>query len=146
MRKTALLLLAAALLSACGTTGDLYSWGGYRNKTSAYEDYAYQYYHRQTPESLCDLLACYEQMVSTPGGSRQVPPPGICAEYGYLLLLPETAVTFMNHASASQKRLFQTGDFAGLFQERGKEMLQMEIELYPESAIFIRPLIKKLVK
>ena len=94
MRKTALLLLAAALLSACGTTSDLYSWGGYRNKTSAYEDYAYQYYHRQTPESLCDLLACYEQMVSTPGGSRQVPPPGICAEYGYLLLLPETAVTF----------------------------------------------------
>lgn len=146
MKKAALLLLAAVILSACGTTSDLYSWGGYRNKTSAYEDYAYQYYHRQTPESLCNLIACYEELVSTPGGSRQVPPPGICAEYGYLLLLPETAVTFTNHATRSQKRLFAVNDYAALFQEKGKKLLLMEIELYPESALFIKPILKKLAR
>ena len=81
-----------------------------------------------------------------PGGSRQVPPPGICAEYGYILLLPETAETFLNNATTAQKKLFKSDDYGVLFTERGKEMLQKEIELYPESAKFIEPLIKKLAR
>ena len=85
-------------------------------------------------------------MVTNPGGTRQVPPPGICAEYGYLLLQPETADTFMNNATSAQKKLFLSQDYNALFLERGKEMLEKEIEYYPESAKFIRPLIKKLVR
>lgn len=146
MKKIAVLFIAIVMLSSCGMTNPLYYWGGIKSGTTAYEHLAYQSYDKQTPKSLCNLIAVYEDMVTRPGGSRQVPPPGICAEYGYLLLLPETAETFLNNATTAQKKLFKSDDYGVLFTERGKEMLQKEIELYPESAKFIEPLIKKLAR
>lgn len=133
-------------LSSCGMTNSLYYWGGTHSGTTAYESIAYQTYDKQTPKSICNLVAVYEEMVTKPGGTRQVPPPGICAEYGYLLLQPETAETFLNNATSAQKKLFQSEDYSAIFLERGKEMLLKEIELYPESAKFIEPLIKKLAR
>ena len=50
-----------------------------------------------------------------------MPPPGLCAEYGYLLA--------------------KQGD-----TERGVKLLEKEAELNPESAIFVRRLIKQLKK
>ena len=147
MKKLLLAALAVALLSSCGvTTNSLYYWGGTQNGTTAYENLAYQSYDKQTPKSICDLVAVYENMVTNVGGTRQVPPPGICAEYGYLLLQPDTAATFTDNATDAQKKLFDSTDYGALFAERGKEMLQKEIEFYPESAKFIEPLIKKLAR
>lgn len=147
MKKLIIAALFALALSSCGITNSLYYWGGQGLKgVTAYENIAYKNYDKQTPQSICELVVVYENMVTKPGGIRQVPPPGICAEYGYLLLQPETAATFMENASDSQKRLFGSSDYAALFQERGKEMLVKEIEYYPESARFIEPLIKKLAK
>lgn len=146
MKRVLYLAIAVVLLSSCGMTKSLYYWGGTQNGTTTYENLAYQSYDKQTPKSLCNLVAAYENMVTNPGGTRQVPPPGICAEYGYLLLQPETAETFLNNATPIQKKLFNSEDYSALFQERGKELLQKEIELYPESAMFIEPLIKKLAR
>lgn len=146
MKRVLYLALAVVLLSSCGMTKSLYYWGGVQNGTTTYENLAYQSYDKQTPKSVCNLVAAYENMVTNPGGTRQVPPPGICAEYGYLLLQPETAETFLNNATPIQKKLFNSEDYSALFQERGKELLQKEIELYPESAKFIEPLIKKLAR
>ena len=135
------------MLSSCGTTKSLYYWGGQKHRGSTvYEDLTYQSYDKQTPKSICSLVAVYESMVTKPGGIRQVPPPGICAEYGYLLLLPGTAEIFRNNATRAQRKLFKSDDYDALFMKRGKEMLQKEIELYPESTKFIEPLIKKLVR
>lgn len=146
MKKLIVATLFALTLSSCGVT-TLYYWGGKgMNGVTAYENIAYKTYDKQTPKSICELIAVYENMVTKPGGTRQVPPPGICGEYGYLLLQPETATTFLENASVSQKRLFDSEDYSALFQERGKEMLMKEIEYYPESAKFIEPLIKKLAK
>lgn len=144
MKRGFFIMLSIALLSSCAPAS-LYYWGG-GDKTTAYEKLAYKSYDTQTPKSLCGLICVYEKMVSAPGGTRQVPPPGICAEYGYLLLQPGTAETFMNNASAMQKSSFKTKDFDALFREKGEAMLKKEIELYPESAVFIEPLIKKLVR
>lgn len=146
MNKIIILALAVVMLSSCGTTNTLYYWGGTQNGTTTYENLAYKSYKKQTPQSLCGLIAVYENMVTNPGGTRQVPPPGICAEYGYLLLTPGTAETFMNNATPAQKKLFNSSDFNAAFLERGKEMLLKEIEFYPESAKFIGPLIKKLAR
>ncbi len=146
MKKVLVLMLSVLMLSSCGMTSTLYYWGGTQNGTTAYENLAYQSYDKQTPKSICNLVVVYERMVSNPGGIRQVPPPGICAEYGYLLLQPETAETFLNNATYTQKQLFKTDNYSVFFQERGKEMLEKEIELYPESARFIKPLIKKLAR
>lgn len=144
MTKTIIAVIAGVVLTSCATTNSLYYWGGSQNGTTAYENLAYQSYDKQTPKSICNLIAIYEDMVTKPGGTRQVPPPGICAEYGYLLLQTGTAETFLKNATAAQKKLFKSDDYATIFTERGKEMLQKEVELYPESAKFIKPLIKKL--
>ena len=146
MKKIIIWIVAVVILSSCSMTNTLYYWGGVQSGSTAYENLAYQSYDKQTPTSICNLVAVYENMVTKPGGTRQVPPPGICAEYGYLLLQPETAETFMNNASSTQKKLFKSEDYGTLFQERGKEMLQKEIELYPESVEFIEPLINKLAR
>lgn len=71
-------------------------------------------------------------------------PPGICAEYGYLLLNPENAEIFAKHATAAQRRTFKSTDYSVSFPEMGKKLLLMEIELYPESAKFLEPLIERL--
>lgn len=143
MRKLLLFLTACLVLSSCGTTTSLYYWGGNTNGATTYEHLAYKTYDKQTPESICKLIITYEDMVCNPKGTRQVPPPGICAEYGYLLLQPSTAETFANNATASQKNTFEGTDYSTLFRERGEEMMKKEIELYPESEKFIAPLIKR---
>ena len=145
MKKAAAILTVAVLLSSCGTTS-LYYWGGEQSGATVYENLAYMDYKTQTPESICNLVCLYEKMVSNPTGTRGVPPPGICAEYGYLLLLPQTADIFEQKATSSQRQMFDSKDYASLFRERGKDMLKMELELYPESRQFIEPLIRKLTQ
>ena len=146
MKKILILALASFALISCGISSNLYYWGGVQNGATTYENLAYKNYDKQTPESLCKLICMYEDIVSNPGGTRRMPPPGICAEYGYMLLIPENATIFAEHATAMQKRTFASGDYASFFPQKGKEMLQKEIELYPESAKFIAPLMEKLCK
>lgn len=146
MKKLLIVMGLGLLLGSCTTKTYLYNWGSYRSSKGAsdYEVTMYDYYHTQSAESVCALLCQYEYMVNHPGGTRGVIPPGICAEYGYLLLQAETATTFLSHATKSQKETYgQMDDYGSLFREKGMEMLQREMELYPESSVFIEPLIKK---
>ena len=145
MKNTLILTVVCLMLSSCGTTS-LYYWGGNRNSATAYEHFAYKSYDKQTPESICRLIGVYESMIRNPKGTRNMPPPGICAEYGYLLLQPDTAEKFAQHASFDEKDLFSTSDYVTLFRQRGAEMLEKEIEYYPESATFVLPLIKRLTE
>lgn len=147
--KRLLVLIGMALVfCSCGEPRYmLYNWGKNSSSKNAseYEALLYDNYHTQSPESVCALICQYEYMVTHPGGLRKVVPPGICAEYGYLLLSPETPNTFLNHATRSQKETFGTaGDYGALFREKGLQMFQKEMELYPESTVFIEPLVKKL--
>ena len=146
MKKLFILVLVSFSLTACGLTSSMYYWGGTQNGTTTYENLAYRNYDAQTPESICRLICMYEDMVTYPGGTRKMPPPGICAEYGYMLLNPENAEIFNTYATTAQKRTFSATDYASFFPERGKEMMLKEIELYPESERFIAPLIERLCK
>jgi|GEM_PF-88487 hypothetical protein len=154
MRKLLPLIFAAAILSSCGlfpslpegytNYGSLYYWGGTQNGTSMYEDLSYREYKKQSPESICALLCTYQDMVTHPGGYRKMPPPGICAEFGYLLLQPDTPAIFAEKATAAQKKSFNCTDYVSYFQQRGEELFLLEVEYYPESAKFILPLLKQL--
>ena len=146
MKKLLILAIVSFCLASCGMTSTLYYWGGTQNGTTTYENLAYKNYDTQTPESICKLICMYEDIVSHPGGTRRMPPPGICAEYGYMLLIPENAETFAKYATATQKRTFASTDYAAFFPEKGKEMMLKEIEYYPESAKFIAPLVERLCK
>lgn len=133
-------VLSVLVLSSCISDRTLYSWGGKINDTSKYEEYAYKHYKSHSPEALCDLLVTYESMINTPGGERMVPPPGICAEYGYMLLDPETARVFAETATDRQKSRILRTDYV----EYGVELLQREIEYYPEAKKFIEPIINRI--
>lgn len=144
MKKAALFIIVAALLSSCGvTTTSLYNWGSTSGGVSPYESLSYLNYDKQTAESICKLLVLYEDMTAHPGGSRNVPAPGICAEYGYLLMQPEVLQTFTENATKAQLKVYEGQDLATYFTEHGKEMFEKEMEYYPESATFIAPLLKK---
>lgn len=143
MRRILILAAAVFIIASCGTSNQaLYYWGGTMENTSAYDYYSYKSFKTQDGRELCNLLCTYEKMVSNPGGTRKTPPPGICAEYGYLLLQPQTAETFAQYATPEQKKIFGE-DFATVFYEKGQQLIQKEMEMYPESQVFLMPLFKK---
>ncbi len=145
--RNALFVCAISILFCGCVSTNLYYWGSNASassKMTPYEEAFYTNYKTQSPESLCALVCIYEDMVKNPGGKRGVIPPGICAEYGYILLQPETAAVFSEYATSRQKKKFQSENYSSDFQQRGMEMLQKEIELYPEAVIFIKPLIDRL--
>ena len=110
----ALALIAMVGLAGCGSSKELYSWYGYEEKS-------YEWEKKQTPKSEEKLLREYARIIQEPKGTRKTPPPGICAEYGYVLL--------------------KQGK-----KEEGLALLKREIELYPESANFIGRIIKQFEK
>ena len=77
----AICIVVMTLFSSC-VSERLYYWGSVASgDVYEYDEAAYAYYDKQSPQAICDLIMVYEDMVNNPGGSRQVPPPGVCAEY-----------------------------------------------------------------
>ena len=104
--------LGALLLSSCATTPSLYGWGNYE---------ATSYAVAKTPseQNLQRLIQVYEELITHPKGTRQLPPPGICAEYGYLLIKQGKP-------------------------EEGSNLLERDMAFYQEISIFIQTLLKRL--
>ena len=86
-----------------------------------YVDSSYKYEKEQTPESMQKLMADYDKMIKKQKGVRKVVPPGIYAEKAYTLVL------------------------AGK-PEEGIPFFKKEMELYPESTVYIERIIKQLEK
>lgn len=107
-------LLMCILATSCSVQKPLYNWKGY-------DDAVYAYTKANNEKSVENLINIYERLIKKSGGTRQVPPPGIYADYGYLLI--------------------QKGQTA-----KGKELLIKETELYPESKPFVDRIIKRLEK
>ena len=114
MKKLFVFAVCGLALSSCQTQQSLYSW--YDS-----EDATYTYTKRGTEESLTEAMAQYELVVKKQNGLRKVVPPGVNAEYGYLL--------------------YKAGK-----KEEGLTLLRAEIKAYPESEKFISRIIKQLEK
>jgi hypothetical protein len=113
MKKTLyLLLLPALLLVSCSSQKPLYTWSNY-NQTS------YNYLKNSDEKSTQQLIETYDKIIEKQKGARANVPPGLYADYGFLLL--QTNRT-----------------------EQGKAMLQKEIALYPESKVFVDRILKML--
>lgn len=107
-------VVATLSFTSCNTTKNLYSWHDY-------EDMTYKYSKRQTDELQVKVLEQYKKVMDHQKGVRGVVPPGLYAEYGFLL--------------------YKTGK-----QAEGIEFLKKEISLYPESETYISRIIKQLEK
>ncbi len=102
----------ALMVASCTTTKALYSWYDY-------EDVVYEYNKTPTEQRQVRVLELYKKLSEHQTGARGVVPPGMYAEYGYLLC--------------------KTGK-----REEGLAFLKKEIALYPESERYISRIIKRL--
>lgn len=110
MKKiTAATVILLFALSSCTTT-KLYSW-------SNYDSTSYNYLKNRDDKSVEELIKTYERIIAGQKGTRKVVPPGIYADYGFILV--------------------QSGKI-----EEGIKMMKMEVSLYPESAQFVSNIIK----
>ena len=110
MKKILLTLFVIMTITSCTTTTTLYSWYNY-------EDITYQYSKRKTDELQVKVLEQYQKLTEKQKGTRGTVPPGLYAEYGYLL--------------------YMTGK-----QEEGLKFLKEEIWLYPDISRIIKQLEK----
>jgi len=110
MRKIIISFAFIALFASCTGPQQLYSWGKYE-KTS------YDYLKKSDEVSTQLMLEDYQKIINKQTGTRGVVPPGIYADYGFLLI-------------------------QGGKKEEGEAMLLKEIALYPESSVFIERIIK----
>lgn len=109
--KKLLLLTLVCTAAACTTQTALYDWKGYDNAV-------YAYIKSPEQQSVDNLMMVYTKLMNSKAGLRQVPPPGLCADYGYLLL--------------KQGKI-----------DEGKELLTKETMLYPESKPFVDLILKR---
>ena len=114
MRKYFIAAVCMMALASCQTQQDLYSW--YDS-----EDATYQYTKRLTDDKLETAMEQYKKVITKQKGLRGVVPPGVNAEYGYLL--------------------YKAGN-----KEEGLALLRAEITAYPESEKFISRIINQLEK
>ena len=106
-------LLVTLTLTSCATK-TLYSWGNY-------DDISYKYLKNSDEKSTEQLIKEYQRMIDKQTGTRRTVPPGVYADYGFILLQAEKIA-------------------------EGKAMLEKEIMLYPESKIFIDKILKMFEK
>ncbi len=114
MKKLIVAMVVALMLGSCSSTSTLYSWYDY-------EDATYQYNKKRTDELKVKVLEQYKKLTEKQKGKRGVVPPGLYAEYGYMLYM-------------SGKK------------DEGLSFLKQEIAQYPESEKYISRIIKQLEK
>lgn len=110
MRKSFVLLFFVFIFASCTTTKPLYTW-------EKYELTSYNYLKKSDETSIQKLMENYQKIIDKQNGSRKVVPPGVYADYGFVLL--------------------QKGK-----TKEGKELLLKEEALYPESKVFIDRILK----
>ena len=134
-------LFATLMFSSCSTTS-MYYWGpvSFSDNTTSYEKSTYNYFKYHSPESICSMIETYRDIMIECEANERMIPPGVCADFGYILLNPENATYFNEYATKSQKKMME----GIIFYEYGKELLEKEIELYPESRQFIEPILKRM--
>jgi hypothetical protein len=109
MKKFVFVSLLITSFTSCAVK-PLYSWG-------KYETASYNYLKKSDEKSTQQLIEAYEKIIKKQNGSRGVVPPGVYADYGFILLQANKT-------------------------SEGKAMLQKEIALYPESKTFIERILK----
>jgi hypothetical protein len=110
MKKLIIVAAGALLMASCTVENQLYSW-------YQYDEASYNYLKNNDEKSRQELIENYQKIIKKQYGTRSVPPPGVYADYGFLLLQANNT-------------------------DAGKSFLEKEIALYPESKIFIERILK----
>jgi len=106
MRPTAFALVACCLLTACVTPPIPYNWTGYSSSLYALKK-------NPTDETLAAHKQVLIQIIQDSDGKSMKVPPGIYAEYGYILVKEGKA-------------------------EEGMKYLDLESQKFPEATVFVQ--------
>ena len=145
MKKVLFYIFGTIVLMSCSAPKTLYYWGKTdMNGVPSYDKNLYDSYKRETPKALCELICTLDDMVCHPIGTRQVPPPGICAEYGYLLYQEEAMTTFDQNATNTQKKQMTQSPYGSDYKQGAIKLFQMEMANYPVSVKFLKDFVERL--
>lgn len=111
MKNILLTIALCCCAYSCTVNNSLYDW-------SNYNYVMYDYIKNPSEKSAENLKSTYLKIIKNKG-SRKTPPPGVCADLGYILI--------------------KEGQV-----EEGKKYLEKEIELYPESELFISKVLNRI--
>ncbi|MDD4002260.1 MAG: DUF4810 domain-containing protein [Bacteroidales bacterium] len=111
MKKLLIIVFSLLFLGAC--SNELYKYYDYDNLLYAYSSREF------SEKEIKKFSKKYSRIVDSPKGKRNLPPPGACVEYGYLLFLQGKT-------------------------KEAKEYLMKEAIIYPESQVYVDSLIKTL--
>lgn len=111
--RTLLIVPAVALALASCSSSEKTLYSWYK-----YEDVTYEYSKTPTDDRQAQVIEQYQKLIAKQKGTRKTVQPGLYAEYGFLLC--------------------KSGKV-----EEGVSYLKKEIELYPESELFISRIIKQ---
>ena len=140
-----LAFLSLLMFSSCASKKKIYdkntyNWGPIADNVTNYEISSFEYCHNNSQEALCALIETYQTILNDSNGNDRLIPPGICAEFGYVLLNPDTKAVFEEYATAEQKRLMSGRNF----KEYGKSLIEKEMKLYPESRVYLERITKNI--
>lgn len=110
MKKLLFSTITVLMMASCTVQKPLYTW-------DKYEVTSYNYLKNNDEKSTQALIETYQNIIEKQQGSRGVVPPGVYADYGFILLQDNKT-------------------------DEGKAMLLKEVELYPESKTFIDRILK----
>jgi len=110
MKKLFFYLFALTMLVSCTSQKPLYTW-------ESYGSHSYKYLKKRDKESRSELIESCQEVINNQEGEREMVPPGVYADYGFLLI--------------------KSGEL-----EKGKKMLSKEMQNYPESEVFIERILK----
>jgi len=112
MKTHTLIISMLILFGSCAPT-KMYYWG-------KYDQASYKHNKNQSKESQEELFSAFDDIIKKKNkGTRKVVPPGVYADYGFLLI--------------------KDGQI-----QKGKEMLEKELALYPESRKMVDYILNKL--
>jgi len=116
-RDSLLIILLVFLISSCAPSTSLYTWGS--KKKYSYHNASYKYLKVNDEASIDALKTSYIDIINKQKGTRKTVPPGIYADYGFMLISLDE-------------------------REKGIELLKKEMVLYPESSVFITRILNML--
>ena len=119
MRNFIISISILFFITSCGAPSTLYTWGN--KKKYDYHTNSYNYLKVSNEESIKSIKDSYVNIIEQQRGTRKTVPPGIYADYGFLLV--------------------SLGE-----EDKGIEMLKQEMIIYPESTVFISRILKMLNK
>jgi len=111
MKRSILLFVFVGLLSGCATQKPLYYWGNYSSSL-------YKYKKAPTEENLKAHQAVLLKIIDESNKLNLRVPPGVCCEYGYLLLKEGKEAEAMQYLDLEEKTYPESKPFLDRFRAK----------------------------